>query len=51
MQFPLFKTKIEGLEKKFNLIDPKEQKEYFELKAGKEVAGAILQYSTSIRIK
>ena len=37
MQFPLFKTKIKGLERKFNLTDPKEQKEYFELKAGREI--------------
>ena len=37
MEFPLFKTKIKGLERKFNLIDPKEQREYFELKAGKEI--------------
>lgn len=37
MQFPLFKTKIEGLNRKFNLTDPKEQREYFELNAGKEI--------------
>jgi len=37
MKFPIFKTKIEGLERKFNLTDPKEQKEYFELKTGKEI--------------
>jgi len=37
MQFPIFKTKIKGLERKFNLTDPKEQREYFELKAGKEI--------------
>jgi len=37
MEFPLFKTKIKGLERKFNLTDPKEQREYFELKAGKEI--------------
>ncbi|XOB41070.1 MAG: nucleoside monophosphate kinase [Candidatus Nealsonbacteria bacterium] len=37
MEFPVFKTKIKGLDKKFNLIDPKEQKEYFERKAGKEI--------------
>ncbi len=37
MDFPIFKTKIEGLERKFNLTDPKEQREYFELKAGKEI--------------
>jgi adenylate kinase family enzyme len=37
MEFPIFKTKIEGLKRKFNLTDPKEQKEYFELKAGREI--------------
>jgi adenylate kinase family enzyme len=37
MEFPLFKTKIKGLDKKFNLIDPGEQKEYFQSKAGKEI--------------
>ncbi len=35
MEFPLFKTKMGG--KKFNLTDPKDQKEYFELKAGREI--------------
>lgn len=37
MGFPIFKTKIEGVDKKFDLINPKEQKEYFELKVGKEI--------------
>jgi len=37
MRFPIFKTKIEGLKRKFNLLDQKEQKEYFQLKAGKEI--------------
>ena len=37
MRFPIFKTKIDGVTKKFNLSDPKEQKEYFELKAGREI--------------
>lgn len=37
MQFPLFKTKIQGAEKKFDLNNPKERREYFELKAGKEI--------------
>lgn len=37
MRFPIFKTKIERLEKKFNLTDPKESKEYFTKKAGKEI--------------
>ena len=37
IQFPIFKSKIEGLTKNFDLIDPKEQKAYFELKAGPEI--------------
>ena len=37
MQFPIFKTKISGEKRKFNLIDPKEQEKYFKLKAGKEI--------------
>jgi len=37
MEFPIFKTKIEGLTKTFNLSDPKERKKYFELKAGSEI--------------
>ncbi len=37
MQFPLFRTKIEGKSRKFNLTSLKEQKEYFELKAGPEI--------------
>lgn len=37
MQFPIFKTKITGEKRKFNLIDPKEQEKYFKLKAGKEI--------------
>jgi len=34
MNFPVFKTKIEGVTQKFNLTDPKERKIYFELKTG-----------------
>jgi len=37
MEFPIFKTKIKGLDKKFNLINLEEQKEYFESKAGLEI--------------
>lgn len=44
MQFPIFKTKIKGLPagrhglaKSFDLNNPKERKEYFELKAGSEI--------------
>lgn len=37
MQFPIFKTKAEELNRKFDLINPKELKDYFQLKAGKEI--------------
>jgi len=37
IQFPLFKTRVEGLNRKFNLIDPAGRKEYFEAKAGPEI--------------
>jgi len=37
MQFPIFKTKIEGLTKKFNLTNQEERQKYFELKAGEEI--------------
>jgi adenylate kinase family enzyme len=36
MIFPLFKTKT-NIKKKFNLNNPQERKEYFELKAGPEI--------------
>ena len=36
-EFPLFKTKTEGVEKKFNLSDLQGRKEYFEAKAGAEI--------------
>lgn len=36
-EFPLFKTRTEGVDRKFNLSDIKERKEYFEAKAGKEI--------------
>ena len=38
MEFPIFKTKIKGITKKFNLTNPKERGEYFKLKAGLEIA-------------
>lgn len=37
-EFPLFSTKVEGLDKKFNLSDIQERKEYFEAKVGEEIA-------------
>ena len=36
-EFPLFRTKVEGLDKKFNLSDLNERKEYFEIKTGEEI--------------
>ncbi|MFH0852372.1 MAG: nucleoside monophosphate kinase [bacterium] len=35
--FPIFKTKTEGVTRKFNLSDPAERAEYFEAKAGQEI--------------
>ena len=37
IQFPVFKTKIKGLDKKFDLINPESRKQYFEAKAGPEI--------------
>ncbi len=37
VQFPIFKTKIEGVSQKFNLASPKEREAYFKLKAGPEI--------------
>lgn len=37
-EFPLFSTKTEGVTKRFNLSDIGERKEYFEAKAGEEIA-------------
>ena len=37
MQFPIFKTKITGLDKRFDLNSPEGRKEYFEYKAGPEI--------------
>lgn len=36
-EFPIFKTKISGINRKFSLEDPVERKKYFELKAGQEI--------------
>lgn len=35
--FPITKTKVEGLSAKFNLSDPAQRKEYFEAKVGEEI--------------
>jgi adenylate kinase family enzyme len=37
MRFPIFKTKLKNLKRKFDLNNPKERKRYFELKAGTEI--------------
>lgn len=37
-EFPLSNTKVEGVDKKYNLSDLNERREYFEAKAGEEVA-------------
>lgn len=37
-EFPLMNIKVPGLDKKFDLADPAERKEYFEAKAGEEIA-------------
>lgn len=38
MDFPLFKTKLENSNKKFDLSDSNQRQEYFQLKAGDEIA-------------
>ena len=35
--FPLFKTKVKGVSKKFDLNDPKGRREYFDAKVGDEI--------------
>lgn len=37
MEFPIFKTKTEGVSERFNLSDPKARQRYFEVKAGPEI--------------
>jgi len=37
IQFPLFKTKIEGKTRQFNLLDPRERRAYLEFKVGPEI--------------
>ena len=37
IQFPLFKTKVEGIDKKFDMTDAEQRKEYFLAKAGNEI--------------
>ena len=42
-QFPLLKTKVEGVDKKYDLSNPEERQEYFRKKAGAEIK-ALNQY-------
>lgn len=37
LEFPLFKTKIDGVSRKFDLTDVEQRQAYFELKAGREI--------------
>ena len=37
LEFPITKTKINGLTETFDLSDPKSRQKYFEAKAGKEI--------------
>ena len=37
IDFPIFKTKIEGKDKKFDLTDAVQRQEYFDYKAGDEI--------------
>jgi len=37
MEFPIFKTKTEGVDQKFDLTNPENRKKYFELKTGDEI--------------
>ena len=37
LEFPIFKTKIDNSEKKFDLTDVKARQANFELKAGEEI--------------
>jgi adenylate kinase family enzyme len=42
-EFPLFSTKVAGVDKKFDLSDINERKEYFEVKVGEDI-GKIRKY-------
>ena len=37
VEFPVFKTKVKGVEQKFDLMDVKGREEYFQAKAGDEI--------------
>ncbi len=38
IEFPVFKTKIDGLDTTYDVSDPKVRKEYFQAKAGEDIA-------------
>lgn len=38
IKFPVFKTKVKSLAKRFDLADPEEREKYFQAKAGREIA-------------
>jgi len=38
VEFPVFKTKVEGVEQRFDLMDPKGREDYFQAKAGEEIS-------------
>jgi adenylate kinase family enzyme len=48
MSLPIFKTKVPGVTKRFNMNDPDGRREYFSAKAGEEIA-AIRKYLESGR--
>jgi len=37
MNYPIFKTKMDGKDRVFNLTDPVERRDYFYYKAGEEI--------------
>ncbi|MFH0792233.1 MAG: nucleoside monophosphate kinase [bacterium] len=37
MEFPVFKTKVSGVDQKFDLTNPEDRKKYFEAKVGEDV--------------
>jgi len=43
VKFPVFKTKVEGLNKTFDLMDPQGRQDYFQAKAGDEI-GRLREY-------
>jgi len=50
MDFPVFKTKIEGKDQKFNLTDAKERRDYFLAKAGEEIENSRVTSRTTLSL-